>query len=311
MNNLLQLKYAVEVEKTGSISKAAENLYMNQPNLSKSIRELEDDLGIAIFDRTAKGVVPTDKGREFLGYARNILSQVAEMEALYRPADEKKLRFDLCAPRASYLSHALTELILSLGPDADFSIDYREAGAMRTIKQVANGVDQLGVIRYPAIYESNFFNALTERALQYEPVWEYSAVVLLSGKHPLAKKASVAEADLAPYAEILYGDGTIPSLPVNQAREIAQAAEAKKTITVYERASQLELLSRLETAYALTSPMPQDVLARFGLVQKRCNMLNNAYRDVLIFRTGYRMTRLDRLFIEKLHEAAKQVVQDD
>ena len=61
MNNLLQLKYAVEVEKTGSISKAAENLYMNQPNLSKSIRELEDDLGIAIFDRTAKGVVPTEK----------------------------------------------------------------------------------------------------------------------------------------------------------------------------------------------------------------------------------------------------------
>ena len=101
MNNLLQLKYAVEVEKTGSISKAAENLYMNQPNLSKSIRELEDDLGIAIFDRTAKGVVPTDKGREFLGYARSILAQVAEMEALYRPADEKKQRFDLCAPRAS------------------------------------------------------------------------------------------------------------------------------------------------------------------------------------------------------------------
>ena len=67
MNNLLQLKYAVEVEKTGSISKAAENLYMNQPNLSKSIRELEDDIGIAIFDRTAKGVVPTEKGREFLG----------------------------------------------------------------------------------------------------------------------------------------------------------------------------------------------------------------------------------------------------
>ena len=310
MNNLLQLKYAVEVEKTGSISKAAENLYMNQPNLSKSIRELEDDLGIAIFDRTAKGVVPTDKGREFLGYARGILAQVAEMEALYRPADEKKLRFDLCAPRASYVSHALTDLILSLGIDTDYAIDYREAGAMRTIKQVANGVDQLGVIRYQAIYESNFFNALTERSLQVEPIWEFSSVALMSRNHPLARQPSVLESELLPYAELLYGDATIPSLPVNQAREIAQAAEAKKTITVYERASQLELLSRLESAYALTSPMPQDVLDRFCLVQKRCDMANNVFRDVLIYRTEYHMTRLDRLFIEKLREAAKRVIPE-
>jgi len=123
MNNLLQLKYAVEVEKTGSISKAAENLYMNQPNLSKSIRELEDDIGIAIFDRTAKGVVPTEKGREFLGYARSILAQVAEMEALYKPTDDRKIRFAVCAPRASYVSHALTDLIHALGPDADFGIE--------------------------------------------------------------------------------------------------------------------------------------------------------------------------------------------
>jgi len=309
MNNLLQLKYAVEVEKTGSISKAAENLYMNQPNLSKSIRELEDDIGIAIFDRTAKGVVPTEKGREFLGYARSILAQVAEMEALYKPTDDRKIRFAVCAPRASYVSHALTDLIPALGPDADFGIDYREAGAMRTIKQVANGVDQLGIIRYQTIYESNFINALTERSLQYEPIWEFAVVALFSKRHPLAEKAVVSEENLSPYAEIFYGDGAIPSLPVNLAREIAQAAETKKTITVYERASQLELLSRLETAYALTSPMPQDVLDRFGLVQKRYAAADNSYRDALIFRAEYRMTRLDRLFIEKLREAAKRVLQ--
>jgi len=310
LNNLLQLKYAVEVEKTGSISKAAENLYMNQPNLSKSIRELEDDLGIAIFDRTAKGVVPTEKGREFLGYARSILTQVAEMEALYRPSDDKKTRFDLCAPRASYVSQALTEVILSLGPDADYSIDYREAGAMRTIKQVANGVNQIGVIRYQTSYETNYLNALTERALQYEPVWEFASVVILSVRHPLAGKEIITERDLADCTEILYGDGAIPALPVNQAREIAQAIEAKKTITVYERASQLELISRIETAYALASPVPQEVLDRFELLQKRVGLPGNTYRDVLIYRAGYHLSRLDRLLIEKLRESAKRAIQE-
>ncbi len=308
MNNLLQLKYAVEVEKTGSISKAAENLYMNQPNLSKSIRELEDDIGIAIFDRTAKGVVPTEKGREFLGYARNILTQVAEMEALYRQADDQKTRFDLCAPRASYVSHALTEVILSLGPDADFSVDYREAGAMRTIKQVANGVNQLGVIRYQSVYESNYLNALNERSLQHEPIWEFGSVAIMSKRHPLAERTHIEEADLTNYPEILYGDGAIPALPVNQAREIAQAIEAKKTITVYERASQLELLSRLVTLYALASPMPQDVLDRFSLCQKSIDIPGNVYHDVLIYRADYHLTRLDRLLFERLRESAKRVV---
>lgn len=310
MNNLLQLKYAVEVEKTGSISKAAENLYMNQPNLSKSIRELEDDLGIAIFDRTAKGVMPTEKGREFLGYARSILAMVAEMEALYKPSDEKKIHFDLCAPRASYVSHALTEVILSLGPDADYSIDYREAGAMRTIRQVANGLNRLGVIRYQAIYEANYLNALTERTLQYESICEFSSFVILDQRHPLAGREQITEGDLAAYTEILYGDAYIPSLPINQAREIAQSIEAKKTITVYERASQLELISRLGTAYALASPMPQDVLSRFGLVQKRADIPGNTFRDILIYRAGFHMNRLDRLLIDKLRDTATRLISE-
>lgn len=310
MNNLLQLKYAVEVEKTGSISKAAENLYMNQPNLSKSIRELEDDLGIAIFDRTAKGVMPTEKGREFLGYARSILSMVAEMEALYKPSDEKKTRFDLCAPRASYVSHALTEVILSLGPDADYSVDYREAGTMRTIRQVANGLNRLGVIRYQTVYETNYLNALTERTLQYEHICEFASVAILDQRHPLAGREQISERELADYTEILYGDSYIPSLPVNQAREIAQTIEAKKTITVYERASQLELISRLPTAYALASPMPKDVLARFGLVQRRVDLPGNVFRDILIYRAGYHMTRLDRLLIDKLRETAGRIVSE-
>ena len=68
--NLSYLKYAVEVEKTGSITKAAQNFYMNQPHLSKIIRELERELGEDIFDRTSRGMIPTKKGEEFLRYAK-------------------------------------------------------------------------------------------------------------------------------------------------------------------------------------------------------------------------------------------------
>ncbi|NTU77154.1 MAG: hypothetical protein HGA90_05000, partial [Alphaproteobacteria bacterium] len=241
---------------------------------------------------------------------RSILSQIAEMEALYKPTDDKKTRFDLCAPRASYVSQALTEVILSLGPDADYSIDYREAGAMRTIKQVANGVIQLGVIRYQTIYETNYLSALSERSLVFEPVWEFACVAIVGKHHALAQQQQISNRDLAACTEVLYGDASIPALPVNQARELAQAIEAKNTLTVYERASQLELISRLDTTYAISSPVPQDVLDRFGLVQRKVDFPGNVYRDVLIYRAGYHLSRLDRLLFEKLRESAQRVIQD-
>ena len=82
--NILHLKYAVEVAKTKSISKAAENLYMGQPNLSRAIKELEESLGIMIFDRNPKGITVTPQGEEFLQYARRIISQVDEVEQMYK-----------------------------------------------------------------------------------------------------------------------------------------------------------------------------------------------------------------------------------
>ena len=75
MNTLL-FKYILEVEKCRSISQAAENLFMAQPNLSKAIREVEETLGFAVFRRTPKGVVPTPQGQEFLAVARNIVSEL-------------------------------------------------------------------------------------------------------------------------------------------------------------------------------------------------------------------------------------------
>ena len=82
--NLVHLKYAVEVARCGSINKAAENLYMGQPNLSRAIKELENSLGITIFQRSSKGMVLTPEGEGFIAYAQKILRQVDEIEELYK-----------------------------------------------------------------------------------------------------------------------------------------------------------------------------------------------------------------------------------
>lgn len=101
--NILHLKYAVEVEKTHSINRAAENLFMAQPNLSRAIRELEESLGITIFRRTSKGISVTPQGEEFLQYAKKILAQIDEVESLYKNAKTGKAElFDLRPARELY-----------------------------------------------------------------------------------------------------------------------------------------------------------------------------------------------------------------
>ncbi|NCB05824.1 MAG: LysR family transcriptional regulator, partial [Clostridia bacterium] len=123
--NIQHLRYAVEVERTGSITEAAENLYMGQPNLSRAIKELENSLGISIFDRTTRGIVPTAQGEEFLHYARSILSQFDAMTAHY----QKKARqeFRISVPRASYIAQAFANF--ASGTPDELLLDYKETNA--------------------------------------------------------------------------------------------------------------------------------------------------------------------------------------
>ena len=284
MNNIQHLRYAVEVAKTGSISRAAENLFMGQPHLSKAIRELEEDMNITIFRRTPKGVEPTEQGEQFLEYARRILEQVDELESLYKPSGVKK--FSLSLPRASYAAFAFSE------------------------KNVGDGVSNLGILRCQREHEKYFLAALEERSLKYEPVWEFEYLALMSRRHPLAAAPELKYSELRLYTEIVHDDNSIPALPVSEARMLAQKHEKKKKIAVYERGIQFELLCRLPAAYIWVSPMPRETLDRFGLVQKRCRDADNSFRDLLIYRKNYRFTPEDKLFAEKLRETVARVKKE-
>ena len=310
MPSIQQLRYAAEVERTGSISKAAENLYMNQPNLSKSIRDLEAELGVVVFARTGRGVIPTEKGREFLLIAHEVLEQMARMEALYRPAADAGARFDVCVPRASYVSAAFTAFVRALGPDAAYRIGYREDSAAHAIRSVVDGVCNIAVVRYDAEFEAYFLSALNEHALRSEPVCTFSYRALMSRTHPLADSVLTDGSELSPYTEIRHGDWTVPSLPAAEARKRIGQSEGRRSVSIYERGSQFELLCGVPGAYMWVSPMPKEVLARFSLVQKTCESPKSVHKDILISRKGWRYTDEERLFLEKLTESARSVGAD-
>lgn len=226
MNNIQHLRYAVEVAKTGSISRAAENLFMGQPHLSKAIRELEEDMNITIFRRTPKGVEPTEQGEQFLEYARRILEQVDELESLYKPSGVKK--FSLSLPRASYAAFAFSEFAAALDDAEGLDVKYRETNSTQVLKNVGDGVSNLGILRCQREHEKYFLAALEERSLKYEPVWEFEYLALMSRRHPLADAPELKYSELRLYTEIVHDDNSIPALPVSEARMLAQKHEKKE-----------------------------------------------------------------------------------
>ncbi|MBQ2735712.1 MAG: LysR family transcriptional regulator [Clostridia bacterium] len=295
--NLVHLKYAVEVAKTQSISKAAENLYMGQPNLSRAIKELEDSLGITIFSRTSKGISVTPDGEEFLQYAKRILAQVDQVEEIYRIGKTHKQKLSVCVPRSSYISAAFAEFAKGLSMESPAEIFYKETNSSRTVNNIVKEEYNLGIVRFQTAFERYYQNLFEEKNLEQELLTEFSYVLLVSEQSPLAKKGNVQLRDLADYIEITHGDPYVPSLPMIDVKKAELSEFVDKRIFVFERGSQFELLEKLPFSFMWVSPVPNDILEKYHLVALSCSASAKVYKDVLIYRKGYRPTELDRRFI--------------
>lgn len=307
--NTLHLKYAVEVEKTRSISQAAENLYMAQPNLSKAIKELEDSLGITIFERSARGVAPTKKGAEFLVYARDILRQIDKMEGLSIPENDERQAFRISMPRGSYIARAFTNFVAELDAQKEIDVSVQETNSMQAIANVAEHRHGLGIIRYPTDYENYFLDYLHEKKLLHEPIWEFEYLAVMSKAHPLASVPEVQYAKLSKFVEITHGDNIVPYLSARTASKSSVSAKTKRKIYVYERCSQFDMLSNIPSTYMWVSPIPEEFLSLYGLVQRKCSGAHHKYKDALVYEEGYRLSQLDERFLKKLYESKDKVSQ--
>ncbi|MEM1483697.1 LysR family transcriptional regulator [Oscillospiraceae bacterium PP1C4] len=300
--NLTYLRYVTEVQRVGSITKAAQNLYMGQPNLSKAIKDLENEIGITIFKRTAKGVQTTRKGAEFLTYASTILSQIDELESLYRPKTSESIGLNLSVPRATYISIAFAELINGLENSTELEMRFKETNSMGAIHDVSSGESDLGIVRYQDIYQNYFLSYLKDKKLSYEPLCEFTLVLLMSENHPLANLDDIAYHMLAGYTEIVHGDLQIPSLSFWEISHGVELEAPARRIYVYERGSQFDILQRSVGTFMWVSPIPEDVLKRNGLVTRKCSLSKLINRDILVFRQGHQFTQVENQFIRAIKQ---------
>ena len=300
------MKYALEVAKAGSLNKASEVLLIAVPNISRSIKELEADLGITIFNRTTKGMCLTPEGEEFINFAKGILGQIDQVEKYYKEGSPSKQKFSISVPRACYISEAFAEFSRTLTKDAA-EIFYKETNSQRTIHNILNHDYKLGIIRYAENYDKYFKSMLDEKGFMYETVTEFSYSLIMSAKNPLATKDKITFDDLTDYIEIAHADPYVPSMPLSKVIKEELPDNIDRRIYIFERASQFDLLYKNPETFMWVSPTPPSLLSRYDLVQKKCTENKKLYKDVLIYKKGYQLTDLDQRFITKLCESKRKM----
>ncbi len=308
--NTQYFRYALEVERTGSITQAASNLFMSQPTLSKAIKDMEETVGFSVFKRTSKGVVPTHRGLEFLAHARKIAAQVQKMEQVLQLEDSSHQLFSLAIPRVSYIAQAASEYVSTFNGGTNMEIDILESNSMHVIDAVADGHFVLGIIRCHEEDRDYFLKSLAEKDLQYESVWRSDYVALMREDHPLAQRQALTVEDFLSYVEIVFGDETVPYVRTSEAKTVSGSLQNKKRVLVYDRATQFDLLRANPLAYMWVSPLPQTILQRNGLTQQKC-AANGKFEDFLIYRSGYHFSRLDHAFVDKLYLRRNEVAYAD
>ena len=299
--NLQYLRYALEISRTGSISKAAENLSVAQPNLSRAVKELETSLGISIFERTRTGMTVTPEGEKLLSAGDRILRQVGELETMFDGESRIRESLSLSAPSAAYIAHAFSSFSASLPKEDLYEARLSLQGLTDTVEAVTRGTTKLGIIRIPLHFEKYYTDKLTEKGLSWETVLDFSPVYLMGLGSPLADREVIFPSDLAGLSPVTCPE----SLPIDDDGTLSGGQiSLPKEITVSDCATAYALLATDSSLYLTAPPMPASWATQYGLTQ-RSAVKTTPYRDLLIRRKDYRPTPTDESLLRAIKETVR------
>lgn len=294
---LQQLKYAITVAETGTITEAANKLYISQPSLTNAIHELEKEMNIIIFNRTNKGISISKEGEDFLGYARQVLEQAAILEDKYKGNNGGKKKFCVSTQHYSFAVNAFVDLIKKIGQDEyDFSL--RETQTYEIIEDVARMRSEIGILFLNDFNEKVITKILKSYDLEFHQLFVARPHVFISRKHPLAQNQVITNEELEQYPYLSFEQGEHNSFYFSE--EIFSATERKKNIRVRDRATLFNLLIGLN-GYTVCS----------GVIDKKLNgkdIIAAPLADESDMRIGYithkkgRISRLGTTYLEALNK---------
>lgn len=246
---LNQLNYIITIAESGSINKAAEQLYLSQPSLTGAVQDLERELGITLFHRSGRGVTLTGDGAEFLLYAKQLYGQYENILEKYGKNGSLKKKFGVSTQHYSFAVKAFVEMAKEFDM-SKYELAIRETRTAEVIRDVSTMKSEIGVLYLCDFNRKSLEKMLRTAGLEFHHLIECQAYVYLWKEHPLAKEESISFRQLEEYPCLAFEQGDNSSFYL--AEEILSDNEYPQIIRANDRATMLNLMVGLN-GYTLCS----------------------------------------------------------
>ena len=261
-----QLRYVAETARICSINKAARNLHVSQPAMSAAIKDLEEELGTVLFERTHSGVVLTAEGTDFLGLAEGILSQVDRIQQMYRIQHTDFIRFQVSSQHYAFVVDAFIQF-MDLHKDDRYTFSVKETKTLEVIDDVALRRSAIGIICLTKANADLIGQILARKMLRFNDLVVVTPHVFLNKRHPLAKKNRIELSELAPYPAVMYAQGSHEHLDETNFMEEALPIEnSDKTIYTHDRGTMNNILANthgynIGSGYLIAGIIPDEIIS--------------------------------------------------
>lgn len=294
---LQQLRYVGKVAECGSITEASRRLFVSQPSITASIRDLENEMGVHIFERTNKGVIVSEEGETFLGYARQVLDQADLLEGKYKGTSEQVPHFSVSCQHYSFAVNAFVDVIREFDA-ARYDFTLREEQTHEIIEDVAHMKSELGILYLSEHNREVIERMLAANELVFEGLFCATPHVFVCADHPLADHASVTLEDLEDYPFLSYEQGSYNSFYYSE--ELTSTFERRKNIRVRDRATLFNLAMGLN-GYTVCSGVISHELNGPGIISIPLDV--DEYMEIgIITRKNTTLTRYGQAYIDAIRQ---------
>ncbi len=246
---LAQLRYAITVAGASSMNEAAGKLFISQPSLSASIKELEAEVGVELFKRTNRGISVTPEGEEFIGYARQVVEQYNLIESKYILKENTKKKFGVSMQHYTFAVKAFVEMVKQFGMD-EYEFEIHETKTYDVIEDVKNCKSEIGVLYINDFNKKVLTKLFHQSGVEFHELLKCHIYVYLWKGHPLASKKEITLEELEEYPCLSFDQGQNNSFYF--AEEVLSTYDYKRLIKANDRATFLNLMIGLN-GYTLCS----------------------------------------------------------
>lgn len=299
---LQQLRYVLAIADCGSMNEAAKQLFLSQPSLSESIRELEQEIGLQIFLRSNRGIIITPEGEEFLGYARQVTEQFGLLAAKYIKKQTKE-KFSVSMQHYTFAVKAFVETVKKAGIDS-YEFAAHETTTYDVMENVKNFKSEIGILYLNDFNEKVMTKMLREKGLEFIELFQCDTYVYLWSGHPLAGSPVISMEELDDYPCLSFDQGKNNSLYL--AEEMKSTYEYKRLIKANDRATLLNFMIGLN-AYTLCSGIVCEELNGSDYVAiplKESEKMRIGY----IRRKGAMVSHIGELYIQELKNYKEKIM---